>query len=87
MWRIVKLGAFVKILNGYAFQSTKYLNSGIRIIRITNVQKGKVVDNDPQFYSSSFEDTLKPWFVSLENRKNSSKIGVFGIISAIKLIT
>ena len=39
------------ITNGFAFKSEKYIKeNGGRIIRITNVQKGKIVDNDPKFY-------------------------------------
>ena len=46
-WEYKKLGEVCNILNGYAFKSSKYTNSGTRIIRITNVQKGYVIDNDP----------------------------------------
>ena len=50
-WEIKKLGEVCEILNGYAFKSDKYADSGTRIIRITNVQKGCVVDDEPKFYS------------------------------------
>ncbi len=57
---MVRLGDVCDILNGYAFQSVKYATNGIRVIRITNVQKGKIVDNDPKFYPiSQTEDILK----------------------------
>lgn len=46
----VKLGEICNILNGYAFKSDKYVDEGIRVIRITNVQKGYIEDNKPQFY-------------------------------------
>ncbi|MDA7513598.1 restriction endonuclease subunit S [Akkermansiaceae bacterium] len=49
MFKSVKLGTIVKVLNGYAFKSAEYVDSGIRIIRITNVQKGQIRDNDPKF--------------------------------------
>jgi type I restriction enzyme, S subunit len=45
----VKLGAVAKVLNGYAFKSEEYVESGIRIIRITNVQKGRIQDDNPKF--------------------------------------
>jgi len=38
------------LLNGYSFKSAKYSNDGHRIIRITNVQKGKIEDKNPVFY-------------------------------------
>lgn len=55
-WEYKKLGEVCNILNGYAFKSSKYTNSGTRIIRITNVQKGYVIDNDPKYYS---DDDIK----------------------------
>ncbi|MBL0953135.1 MAG: restriction endonuclease subunit S [Leptospira sp.] len=48
-----KLGDVAQILNGYAFKSSGYVDQGIRIIRITNVQKGKIQDINPQYFPSS----------------------------------
>ncbi len=47
----IKIGDICEILNGFAFKSGNYVDSGIRIIRISNVQKGYVEDNTPAFYS------------------------------------
>lgn len=50
----VKISKVCKISNGFAFKSDKYVGSnGARIIRITNVQKGRIVDNDPKLYPFS----------------------------------
>ena len=50
-WERVKLGEVCRIDNGYAFKSKNYVSeNGVRVIRITNVQKGKIVDEDPKFY-------------------------------------
>ena len=46
----MKIGDICDILNGYAFKSSKYVDDGIRVIRITNVQKGFVEDTNPQYY-------------------------------------
>lgn len=46
----VRVGDVCNILNGYAFKSDRYVDSGIRIIRIANVQKGYIEDNTPVFY-------------------------------------
>ncbi len=54
-WEIKKLGEVAAILNGYAFKSEKYENEGVRIIRITNVQKGYITDDDPKFYPAQEE--------------------------------
>lgn len=47
----IKIGDVCDILNGYAFKSENYVDSGIRIIRISNVQKGYIEDSTPAFYS------------------------------------
>ena len=38
------------ILHGFAFKSDNYVDKGIRIIRIANVQKGYIEDSTPAFY-------------------------------------
>ena len=48
--RKIKIGDICDILNGFAFKSNKYVEDGIRIIRIANVQKGYIEDNAPVFY-------------------------------------
>lgn len=49
-WTYKKLGEICFVLNGFAFKSEKYVEQGIRVLRITNVQKGAIVDNDPKYY-------------------------------------
>ena len=46
----IRLGDVCEILNGFAFKSENYSDSGVRVIRITNVQKGIIEDNTPAFY-------------------------------------
>ena len=50
----IKIGDICEILNGYAFKSDNYVDSGIRVIRIANVQKGYIEDADPAFYPEDF---------------------------------
>ena len=53
-WCISSLkDAGIEILNGYAFQSKNYVPNGIKVIRITNVQDGYIVDDDPKYYPIS----------------------------------
>ncbi|UKI50779.1 MAG: hypothetical protein L6U99_05370 [Clostridium sp.] len=47
-----KLSDIAKLINGYAFKSEKYVNSGVRIIRIANVQDGYISDEQPCFLSN-----------------------------------
>ena len=46
----IRLGDACEILNGFAFKSENYVDSGIRVIRVANVQKGYIEDNTPAFY-------------------------------------
>lgn len=62
-WKEVKLGKVCGILNGFAFKSRKYVDSGIRVIRIKNVQKGYVIDEAPQFYPFSAEAEIKQYLL------------------------
>ncbi|TGM88670.1 restriction endonuclease subunit S [Leptospira licerasiae] len=50
-WNKVNLYQIAEVKNGYAFKSAEYQGHGIRVIRITNVQKGRIVDSDPKFIS------------------------------------
>ena len=57
-----KISEVCNISNGFAFKSEKYVNdNGGRVIRITNVQKGKIVDNDPKLYPFSELDKLEAY--------------------------
>ncbi len=55
-WKDV--GEVAQILNGFAFESSKYSSSGIRVIRISDVQKGKMSDKDKKFYPTSTVDEI-----------------------------
>ena len=45
----VQLSEVAQVKNGFAFKSEEYVSSGLRVMRIKNVQKGKVIDDDPKF--------------------------------------
>ena len=49
-WEWCRIGDICELMNGYAFKSTQYKDTGVRVIRITNVQDGYIVDNNPKFY-------------------------------------
>lgn len=59
----VKIGDICDILNGYAFKSNNYATSGIRIIRIANVQKGYIEDSSPQFYPLSSQKEIERYML------------------------
>ena len=78
----VELGSVCEILNGYAFKSENYVDKGIRIIRITNVQKGKIVDDNPKFYPTNNKERIEKYnlyeddlLISLTG--NVGRVGLF----------
>ena len=50
MWSNVSIDQVCKIRNGFAFKSKNYTQTGHRVIRITNVQRGTIEDSNPQFH-------------------------------------
>jgi type I restriction enzyme M protein len=62
-WPMVRLGEVSEILNGFAFKSDLYTNKGIRIVRITNVQKGFMKDDEPKFYPFSKSEEIKNYML------------------------
>ncbi len=48
-----KIGDIASVMNGFAFKSDEYKSEGLRLIRITNVQKGTIVESTPKFIDAS----------------------------------
>lgn len=71
------------IKNGYAFRSKDYASSGYRVIRIANVQKGKIVDNNPQFVPDNIANSY-PEFILSENDLLMSLTGNVGRVGRVK---
>ena len=82
-WEIKKLGEVCDILNGYAFKSEKYASDGVRVLRITNVQKGYVVDDDPKFYPKDEMANLQQ-YVLKENDLLMSLTGNVGRVGLLQ---
>ena len=78
----IRLGDACEILNGYAFKSDKYVEDGIRIIRIANVQKGYIEDNSPVFYSTDFGGLEK--YMLVENDLLMSLTGNVGRVALLQ---
>ena len=82
MRKEVKLGDICNILNGYAFKSKEYVEDGIRVIRITNVQKGNIEDNDPKYYDISKIKELKNYIL----KENDLLISLTGNVGRVGLL-
>ena len=62
-WRWTRIDDLIEILNGFAFKSEKYVDSGIRIIRIANVQDGYIEDEKPVFYPINSLNEIKKYIL------------------------
>ena len=73
---------YCNLLNGYSFKSDKYVDKGIRVVRITNVQKGEFVDADPKYYPLSEEKEIQDYLLQ-ENDLLISLTGNVGRVCKI----
>ena len=81
-WCWVEFKNLCKVMNGYAFKSSKYVEQGTRIIRITNVQDGYVEDDKPVYYSQKDMEGLES-FLLKENDILVSLTGNVGRVATI----
>ena len=80
-WAVCRLNDMVRIQNGFAFQSAKYIDVGVRIIRITNVQSGYIIDESPKFYPHNLmvgldEYNLKNGDLLMSLTGNVGRVGI-----------
>lgn len=81
-WCWVEFKNLCKVMNGYAFKSSKYVEQGTRVIRITNVQDGYVEDDKPVYYSQKDMEGLES-FLLKENDILVSLTGNVGRVATI----
>jgi len=62
-WEVKNLGEICDIQNGYAFHSKDYTLDGYRVIRIGNVQNGKIVDKLPKFIPKNLAQKSKEFIL------------------------
>jgi len=82
-WEWVRIGSLTNIMNGFPFKSVNYTNEGIRVIRITNVQDGKIVDDAPKYYPLSEMDNIKKFLLKegdllMSLTGNVGRVGIIG---------
>ena len=78
-----KLGEICELLNGFAFKSSNYVQSGLRVIRITNVKKGYVIDDEPQFYPIETQEELKKYIL----KKGDLLISLTGNVGRVGILS
>ena len=81
-WEYKKIGEVCILLNGFAFKSDKYVDNGIRIMRITNVQKGKIVDDDPRYYPISSQSEIQRYML----KENDLLVSLTGNVGRVGLL-
>jgi len=53
VWNLVSLGDVITYKKGFAFNSSSYLDSGVRIIRISDTTRNSIHNNNPVYVSES----------------------------------
>lgn len=71
------------LLNGYAFKSKEYVESGIRVIRIANVQDGYISDEKPCFYPHSAVDEIDKYML----QEGDLLISLTGNVGRVGILT
>ena len=58
---IVKLGELINIISGYAFKSTKFVDTGVPVLRIGNINSGYFKSSNLKFWNK--DDNLDKYLV------------------------
>lgn len=71
------------VLSGFAFKSTGYVDEGIRIIRIANVQKGFIEDKAPCYYPITDQAAASTFAL----RKDDLLVSLTGNVGRVGIMT
>ena len=82
-WEECALKDIVEIQNGFAFKSSLYSNDGVRVIRITNVQDGYIVDDSPKYYPLSLMTGLDDYILE----ENDLLMSLTGNVGRVAMMT
>lgn len=78
-----RIGDIAELINGYAFKSKNYVEQGIRVIRIANVQDGKIVDEQPCFYPEKNGEDIEKYIL----KKGDLLISLTGNVGRVGLLS
>lgn len=83
-WEVKKMGEVISFINGYAFKSELYKNSGFPIIRISNIQNEKIDLTDVVYFNKHDYNSNLNRFKVLKNDiliamsgATTGKVGIF----------
>lgn len=63
-FKLVKLCDVAKIQGGYAFKSSEFTDSGIPVLRISNINAGKIDISNSRFYKGEVTTRLDPFLLN-----------------------
>ncbi len=71
------------VLSGFAFKSARYVDDGIRIMRIANVQKGYIEDKMPCYYPEADQNAAANYAL----REDDLLVSLTGNVGRVGLVT
>lgn len=77
------LSSFADLLNGYAFKSKNYVDKGIRVVRIANVQDGYISDESPCFYPEETKEDISKYIL----HENDFLVSLTGNVGRVAILT
>lgn len=77
------LSSFADLLNGYAFKSKNYVDKGIRVVRIANVQDGYISDEKPCFYPEETKEDISKYIL----HENDFLVSLTGNVGRVAILT
>ncbi len=77
------LNVFADLINGYAFKSKNYVENGIRVIRIANVQDGYISDEKPCFYPADTAEDISKYIL----RENDFLVSLTGNVGRVAILS
>ncbi len=63
-WDFIELGKIIELQNGYAFNSSQYIESGYFVMRITNVQQGYISTHNPKYISFTNDEKINQYVLN-----------------------
>ena len=92
-WKECKLGDVAKLINGFAFKGSDFLNSGVPVIKIKNVKPGKILLDNLSYVSVLIASEKEKYLINSSdilitmsgNRSDGSPDSWVGKVSLFKV--
>lgn len=82
-WVWTRIENVAELLNGYAFKSNLYTSTGIRIIRISNVQDGYIEDDKPVYYPEDLRNAVENYML----KESDLLVSLTGNVGRVALLS